>query len=304
MSSAGNRGSSVALTLAARTPAARPLAALTPADRTLGARALAGLLGARPLASRPLAALTLAVLALLTTGCAASAAEQHPPVVTAAGQQPASGSARPGTAQSGTAQSGTEQSAVGQSVVGLPGLPQSGAARPGPAPTNSIPPSPPVRPEVPSNPELFPQSDSTLQSQPGPPALVPLNPADGQTRDGDPYRPLVFTATNVWLTPTGGETEFDLALDAGRAVGSATQVRVSYDLTGDGNFDRVETYKYFATDPEPGTERYTQGEGLLTSSGLLGELVAGTVRLEIWSALGEGGTTVALADSSVLLPFS
>ena len=131
-----------------------------------------------------------------------------------------------------------------------------------------------------------------------------LNPADGQTRDGTPYRPVVFAATNMWLTPTGGETEFDLAVDAGSAVGSATQVRVSYDLTGDGSFDRVETYKSLATDPEPGTERYTQDEGLLTSSGVLGELVAGIVQLEIWSALGEGGTTVDLADSSVLLPFS
>ena len=133
---------------------------------------------------------------------------------------------------------------------------------------------------------------------------MPLNPSDGQTRDGNPYRPLVFTATNVWLTPTGGETAFDLALDAGSTVGSATQVRVSYDLTGDGSWDRVETYKYFATDPEPGTERYTQDEGLLTSSGALGELVAGTVQLEVWSALGEGGTTVDLADSSVTLPYT
>jgi hypothetical protein len=236
-----------------------------------------------------LAALTLGAVVLLTTGCAASAAQQ-PPAVTAGAQQSASGPSRPSTSQSTVSQSGAVHSA-GM----LPSLPPVGSAPPSP---------PPVRPEIPSSPELFPQSDGTLESQPGPPTLAPLNPADGQTRDGNPYRPLVFTATNVWLTPTGGETKFDLALDAGNAVGSATQVRVSYDLTGDGSFDRVETYKYFATDPELGTERYTQDEGLLTSSGAFGELVGGTVQVEIWSALGAGGTTVDLADSSVLLPFS
>ena len=247
--------------------------------------------------------MTLGAVALLATGCAASAAQQ-PPAVTAGAQQPPAVTA--GAQQSASvSQPGVSQPGVSQSGAGSSGAQSSGATPPSVAPASSAPPSPPpVRPEIPSSPELFPQSDGTLQSQPGPPTLVPLNPADGQTRDGAPYRPLVFTATNVWLTPSGGETEFDLALDAGSAVGSATQVRVSYDLTGDGNFDRVETYKYFATDPEPGMERYTQGEGLLTSSGVLGELIAGTVQVEIWSALGEGGTTVDLADSSVLLPFS
>ncbi len=108
----------------------------------------------------------------------------------------------------------------------------------------------------------------------------------------------------MWLIPTGSTTEFDLAIDAGEAVGSATQVRVSYDLTGDGSWDRIETYRYFATDPERGDERYTNNEGLLKEQGQLGELAGGVVQLEVWSALGEGGTTLNLADSSVLLPFS
>ena len=116
---------------------------------------------------------------------------------------------------------------------------------------------------------------------------------------------MVFTATNVWLTPTGGETEFDLALDAGNTVGSATQVRVSYDLTGDGSFDRVETYKYFATDPEPGTRAVHPGRGSAEQQRSCSVNSShGTVQLEVWSALGEGGTTLDLADSSVLLPFS
>lgn len=173
------------------------------------------------------------------------------------------------------------------------------------APTSAAVPSPPpVRPEIPSSPVLFPHADGTLQPESGPPATVALDPSDGQTRDGKPYRPVVFTAVDLWLTPTGGDTAFELNVDAGSTVGSATQVRVSYDLTGDGSWDRVETYKYFATDPEPGTEWYTQSEGLLTSSGTLGEMVAGTVQLEVWSALGEGGTTVDLGDSSVTLPYT
>ena len=131
-----------------------------------------------------------------------------------------------------------------------------------------------------------------------------LNPSDGQTRDGEPYRPFVFTASNVWLMPTAGESGFDLAIDAGGTVGSATQVRVSYDLTGDGSWDRLETFRYFATDPEPGIERYTQGSGMLASQGALGELLGGVVQVEVWSALGEGGTRIDLEASSVIVPFS
>jgi hypothetical protein len=151
---------------------------------------------------------------------------------------------------------------------------------------------------------LFPQTDGTLTAQVAPSGSVELNPSDGQTRDGEPYRPLVYTASNLWLTPTDGTTQFDLAIDAGQTIGSATQVRVLYDLTGDGSWDRTETYRYFATDPEPGNERYTNETGLFAEQGQFGELIGGVVQVQIWSALGEGGTLLELADSSVLLPFS
>ena len=61
----------------------------------------------------------------------------------------------------------------------------------------------------------------------------------------------------------GGATAFALAVDSGTAVGNAAQLRVSYDLTGNGSWDRVETYRYFATDPVSGAENYTQRVGLL-----------------------------------------
>ena len=89
-------------------------------------------------------------------------------------------------------------------------------------------------------------------------------------------------------------------------MGNAAQLRVSYDLTGNGSWDRVETYKYFATDPIPGVENYTQQAGLLSSSGALGNLSNGTVKVEIWTALtGVVGTGPILGSkSSVTLPFS
>lgn len=235
-------------------------------------------------------------------GCASPAEAPAQSTVSVGGNGPSGSLGSSG--QSGPVGSATSVSPTAAQAGSVPG---SGSVN-----TDSVPPSkplstpqpPPVRPEIPSSPLLFPQAVGTLAPQSGPPDLVSLNPSDGQTRDGDPYRPLVFAASNLWLSPNGGSTEFDLAVDAGQTVGSATQVRVSYDLTGDGIWDRIETYRYFATDPEPGIERYTDDAGLLTEQGQLGELIGGIVQLEIWSALGEGGTTIDLADSSVLLPFS
>ncbi|HEY5114822.1 MAG TPA: hypothetical protein VIJ00_04805 [Nakamurella sp.] len=160
-----------------------------------------------------------------------------------------------------------------------------------------------VRPAEPSSPVLFPQADGQLTAQRSDAGTVPLNPADGQTRDGKPYRPLVFTASDVWLLPADGTTAFDLVVDAGGTVGSATQVRVNFDLTGDGSWDRVETYDYFATDPEPGPEHYTEQNGLFAGQGTLGEFQGGLIRLEVWSALGDA-TTLDLSQSSLTVPVS
>jgi hypothetical protein len=67
----------------------------------------------------------------------------------------------------------------------------------------------------------------------------------------------------------------------------------------------VETYRYFATDPVPGAERYTETAGVVSASGQLGDLSGGRVRVEIWSALPGGSNPPAVgAESSVMLPFS
>jgi hypothetical protein len=83
------------------------------------------------------------------------------------------------------------------------------------------------------------------------------------------------------------------------------QVRLSYDLTGNGSWERVETYRYFATDPVPGYEHYTQAAGLQSSSGTLGNLANVTVKVEVWSAIGGSPSTLGLGNLSVVTrPYS
>lgn len=133
-----------------------------------------------------------------------------------------------------------------------------------------------------------------------------LASAGGANHDGTPHQPLVFEARNVTGTHTpGAATAFRLAVDAGTNVGLGQQARISYDLTGDGTFERTETYHYFATDPVTGWERYDQNRGLKSATGTLGDLRGGTVRLEVWSAIGNGTSTVRTGtdDSVVVIPF-
>ncbi|MFF7765250.1 glycosyl hydrolase [Streptomyces massasporeus] len=131
--------------------------------------------------------------------------------------------------------------------------------------------------------------------------------AGGTNNDGTPKNPVVYEVKNVKGTlKAGAGTAFSFKVDAGGNVGYAQQARVSYDLTGDGTFDRVETFRYFATDPVPGWEEYTSArQGLHSASGTLGDLNGGTVRVELWGALGNGPSTVQVGKGSVLtIPFA
>jgi len=103
----------------------------------------------------------------------------------------------------------------------------------------------------------------------------------------------------------GGSTEFRLRVDAGTTAGLGQQARVSYDLTGGGTFDRVETYRYFAADPVTGWEEYTASRaGLHSSSGALCDLRGGTVRIEVWSAIGNGPSRLQVDSGSLItIPF-
>jgi hypothetical protein len=83
-------------------------------------------------------------------------------------------------------------------------------------------------------------------------------------------------------------------------VGSAVQVRISYDLTGNGSYDRVETYRYFATDPIPGYEHYTADKQLLTATGTMGNLKQGAIKVEVWNAIGNQSSTLGVGSLSRL----
>ncbi|WP_374940132.1 glycosyl hydrolase [Streptomyces finlayi] len=131
--------------------------------------------------------------------------------------------------------------------------------------------------------------------------------AGGTNRDGTPHNPRVYEVKNVrGALKAGSGTAFTFKVDAGANVGYAQQARVSYDLTGDGTFDRVETFRYFASDPITGWEDYSSArQGALSASGTLGDLNGGTIRVEVWSALGNGPSTLQVGKGSVLtIPFA
>ncbi|WP_373287112.1 glycoside hydrolase family 16 protein [Wenjunlia tyrosinilytica] len=166
-------------------------------------------------------------------------------------------------------------------------------------------PSPSSTPPASGSPTLYLRSGGALGDSTGSAADVTVASAGGANHDGTPTQPQTFTSSGITRTYNGGSTQFDLSVDAGTAVGNGQQVRVSYDLTGDGSWDRTETYNYFATDPVTGYEHYTQSRGLKSSTGSLGNLVNGKVRVEVWNAIGNGPSTVGVGNQSVVdIPFS
>ncbi len=176
------------------------------------------------------------------------------------------------------------------SGVETPGTPTTPSPTPTPTPSTS----PPAC--------ATPLSGNTFSL--GTTGSVAISSAGGQNWDGTPHNPATFNACGVNGSYAGGATSFDLFLEAGTVVANGTQVRVSYDFTGDNTWDRVETYRYFATDPVAGWEHYTQAAGLHSSSGALASFSNGKVRVEVWNAIGNGTTTLGTANQSyVRLPF-
>jgi hypothetical protein len=253
---------------------------------------------------------TLAVIVAVTTlaGCAspgpvsteAVSAGQQPATSTAPSSgPPAVGSSAAGPVSSAGSSGVSDGPATGTAVGGTAAGDNPTAADT----TTPIQPASAPVPAAPSVPTLFLTADGGLSDAAPDPSVVTDNSADGQTRDGDPYQPIVFAGSGLTLTYNGGSTSFQLAVDAGEEVGSATQLRISVDLTGDGSWDRVETYRYFATDPVPGAEQYDEAAGILTADGAWGDLANGVVRVEVWAALGNAPSTLELgAGSFVNLP--
>ncbi|MEV1287996.1 glycosyl hydrolase [Micromonospora sp. NPDC049679] len=169
----------------------------------------------------------------------------------------------------------------------------------------------PTQPPLRSN-QLHLRTGGVLADTAGAGATTVTVPsAGGGNHDGTPHNPVTFTGCGITGGYGSGASAFALHVDAGTAVGAGVQARISYDLTGSGSYSRVETYRYFATDPVAGTESYTQGAGLLSSSGALAGMTNGCVRLEVWNAIGNAPTTVRVdataADgrqSIVTVPFT
>jgi hypothetical protein len=194
--------------------------------------------------------------------------------------------------------------------------PLSGAAGPNPSPSQSPSPSPSESPTDPGPTDPTPvptggifhlRADGSLSTTAAAGASTDtIASADGVNHDGVPYRPRVYELRSVTGRHDPADaTDFRFHVDAGTNVGLGQQVRVSYDLTGDGSPDRVETFRYFATDPVSGFEEYAGARaGLHSASGSLGDMARGTIRVEIWNAIGDGTSAVQVDSGSVLtVPF-
>ncbi|GAA1150492.1 carbohydrate-binding protein [Streptomyces hebeiensis] len=163
---------------------------------------------------------------------------------------------------------------------------------------------PPTDPPPSGSSQLYARAGGGLGDSTGSASTASLASAGGGNYDGTVHNPQVFTSGPITRKYNGGATQFDLFVDAGRTVGNGQQVRVSYDRTGDGTWDRTETYRYFATDPEPGYEHYTQASGQASATGSQGDLVNGKVRVEVWNAIGNGASTLGIGNQSVVrIPF-
>lgn len=205
-----------------------------------------------------------------------------------------------------------------------------GTTDPSPTPTAPVSPSPTASPSTPPPPTPTSPSPTPITPTTSPSPTAPTNPvgakryllaggglgAPGTTAtvtvaasrgeyNGIPHEVQTFTARQLNLKRNTTATKFDLFVDSDTAVGNAVQIKVSYDLTGNGSWERTETYRYFPTDPVKGYEHYTDGQQLLSTTGTLGDLAAGTVKVEVWNAIGSTATTVGVGNQSVVtLPFS
>ena len=191
-------------------------------------------------------------------------------------------------------------------------------------PTNTVTPTP-VGPTKTSTPTVTPTSGpssgnlfyvidgTTLSATAGSGALTDtMASAGGGNFAGAPNNPVTYTISNVNGTYDSSKAStFNLYLDSLTGVGNGVAARVSYDFTGDGTYDRVETYSYFPTDPVNGYELYTQAQGLFSATGTFANLTNGKVKLEVWNAIGNSTslirTSATSADgqqSTVGIPYS
>jgi hypothetical protein len=239
---------------------------------------------------------------------------------------------------------GTPSGQASQSLLSVPFVFSTAATPPVPAPTPAPAPTPPPAPTpTPAPVATTPPATGTgsssvtpgvvasnllylrggaveaaagaLSTSPGSAAVADLVPsAGGQKHDVQPTRPLTYRLTGITASYVpGGVTQFRLQVDAGNVAQTAVQVRVSYDFTGDGTWDRVDQYHYYAVNDVVGWEDFAHDsrDGLDFSVGAFSSLADGTVQIEVWSALGNAPVQLragaSLAEgrvSTLTIPFS
>jgi hypothetical protein len=117
--------------------------------------------------------------------------------------------------------------------------------------------------------------------------------AGGTNHDGTPTNATTYLISGLNRTYNStNAASFSLFVDAGVNSGDGIQAQIQYDFTGDGIWDRTETYNYFATNPVSDWETYSQGQGLKSSSGSFANLANGKVQIKIWNAIGNTSTIV------------
>lgn len=171
----------------------------------------------------------------------------------------------------------------------------------GPTATPTFTPTPVVTTPPPTGNKFYVRSGGALSTTAGTSAsTVTVASAGGTNHDGVPTNAQTFTVTGVNGTYTSGSSQFHVYVDSGTGVGNAVQIRVSYDFTNNGSFDRVETYHYFATNDVAGFEDYnhTSFGGLQTATGSYANLSNGRIQIQVWSAIGNASSTVRVNASA------
>jgi len=170
----------------------------------------------------------------------------------------------------------------------------------------------PTNTPTPTQKVFYARSGNLLSETAGTAATSDTIPnAGGKRYLNTPHNPMIYTSSGVNATYDSTlSTKFNLYVDALTGNGDAVQVQVQYDFTGDGTWDRTETYSQFALDTVAGWQTYTQAAGLVSSSGTFSNLVNGKVRIQVWNALGQQDTYLRVnasatdgSQSTVTTPF-
>jgi len=145
---------------------------------------------------------------------------------------------------------------------------------------------------------------------------IPSNNNTGDfnaTAPTDPTKIVSWRAYNIssGIWQTTRVSEVDLFVDGGATPNLALGVRVSYDWTGDGVWDRVEYLRAIQTDPFSGFEEFSlmaTGAGLIRSTGTQYiSLNNGNIELSMWSAANSGDVQMQVRTNQgswLKIPFS